>query len=212
MNDAPPAHPDIAIDTVETGFQRFLRLDVVHFRHRLFSGKWSGPRAYDVLRRGPAVGLLLYDPARDALVMIEQLRMPALYAGMSAYQLEIVAGLVEPGESDEAVARRESREECGLEPLGPLIPIQKYLPSSGASDESVMLFCGRVDAGAAGGVFGIADEHEDIRVVVKTRAEIEALVDAGRIENGHTLVALYWLLRHRDEVRAAWGFSAASPS
>jgi ADP-ribose pyrophosphatase len=212
MNDLPPAHPDIAIDTVETGFQRFLRLDVVQFRHRLFSGAWSRPRTYDLLRRGGAVAIVLYDPARDELVMIEQVRLPALYAGASPWQLEIVAGLVEPGESDAEVARREAAEESGLDPIGALIPIQKYLPSCGASDESVMLFCGRVDASRAGGLFGLADEHEDIRVVVKSWVEIEALVDAGRIENGHTLVALYWLLRHRDEVRAAWGFSATSPS
>ena len=62
----------------------------------------------------------------------------------------------------------------------------------------------------AGGVHGLAEEHEDIRVVVKSWAEIEAMVDAGADRSGHTLVALYWLLRHRDRVRAAWGFPAAA--
>ena len=51
---------------------------------------------------------------------------------------------------------------------------------------------------------GLAEEHEDIRVVVKTLAEIEALLDQGAIESGHTLIGLYWLLRHRDLLRQLW--------
>ncbi|MBV9862979.1 MAG: NUDIX domain-containing protein [Alphaproteobacteria bacterium] len=202
--DDPPAHPDVRIVAVEIGFQRFLRLDVIRFSNRLFSGGWSAEHSYDVLRRGGAVAVLLYDPDRDCVVMIEQFRLPPLYAALSPWQIEVVAGLVEPGETDEAVARRETQEEAGLSVIGELIPLQRYLPSPGDSDESVMLFCGRVNAAVAGGIHGVAAEHEDIRVVVKTLAEVETLVDSGRIENGHTLICLYWLLRHRDRLRARW--------
>ena len=200
----PPSHPDVRPIRAETAFKRFLRIDVVHFHHRLFSGEWSRERAYDVVRRGDAVALLLYDPARDAVVLVEQFRLPPLYCGLSPWQVEVVAGLVDPGEDYEAVARRESREEADMAPLGALIPIQRYMPTPGASDESVMLFCGRVDSVAAGGVHGLAEEHEDIRVVVKSVAEIEAMVDAGTVETGHTLVCFYWLLRHRERLRREW--------
>lgn len=205
--DRPIDHADVQIARVERGFVRFLRLDVVHYRHRLFSGEWSAEIAYDVLRRGAAVAIVLYDPDRDAVVLVEQFRLPSLYGGMSPRPLEVVAGLVDhDGEAEEAVARRETAEEAGLTVIGELIPIQRYMPSPGESDATVMLLCGRVDAGAAGGVYGLAEEHEDIRVVVKPWAEIERMVDAGAVDTGHTLVCLYWLLRHRDEVRAAWGF------
>jgi ADP-ribose pyrophosphatase len=201
---APPAHPDLALIKTEVGFSRFLQLDVVHFRHRLFSGEWSGERVYDVLRRGDAVAVLLYDPERDCVVLVEQFRLPTLYAGFSPWQIEPVAGLVDQNESYAAVARREAREEADLEPLGELVAIQRYSPSPGDSDEATMLFCGRVDARGAGGIHGLAEEHEDIRVVVKTVAEIEAMLDAGQIETGHTLICLYWLLRHRDRLRREW--------
>jgi ADP-ribose pyrophosphatase len=201
---ALPSHPDARIEGAEIGFTRFLRLDVVRFRHRLFSGEWSGERTYDVLRRGDAVAALLYDPERDCIVLGEQFRLPPLYAGLSPWQVEVVAGLVEKGESYEAVARRESGEETGLVPIGELIPIQRYMPSPGASDESVMLFCARVDSRGAGGTYGLPEEHEDIRVVVRSVAEIEAMLDAGQIENGHTLICLYWLLRHRERLRGQW--------
>lgn len=210
LSPVVPEHPDIRIDRIETGFSRFLRVDVVHFRHRLFSGEWSGERVYDVLRRGEAVAIVLYDPDRDAVVLVEQVRLPPVYAGRSPWQLEVVAGLVEAGEPHEQVARRESEEETGIVPIGELIPIQYYLPSPGASDEGVMLFCGRVDADAAGGIHGKPEENEDIHVVVKSWAEIEAMVDGGRIETGHTLLCLYWLFRHRERVRAAWGFRPAA--
>src|SRR5206468_6091747 len=107
-------------------------------------------------------------------------------------------------ETPEAVAVRETREETGLILIGEPILIQGYLPSAGGSDESLTLFCGRVDATLAEGVHGLLEEHEDIRVVVKPLAEIEALLDPGAVENGHTLIALYWLLRHRDRLCRLW--------
>lgn len=201
----PPSHPDVEIIEAATAFERFLRMDVVRFRHRRFSGEWSEPLTHDVLRRGQAVAVVLYDPDRDAVVLVEQLRLPALLAGASPWQIEVVAGLIDAGEPPQSVAIRETREEAGLALGGELVPIQRYLPSPGASDESVLLFCARVDATAASGVHGLPEEGEDIRVVVKTMAEIEAMLDAGAVENGHTLVALYWLVRHRAELRRRWG-------
>jgi ADP-ribose pyrophosphatase len=201
----PPAHPDVEIVEATNAFERFLRVEVFRFRHRLFSGEWSALRNYDVLRRGHATAIVLYDPDRESVVMVEQFRLPALLAGSTPWQLEAAAGLVDSGETPPAVAVRETQEETGLTLIGEPIPIQRYLPSSGGSDESVFLFCGRVDSTVAGGVHGLAEEHEDIRVVVKTLTEIEALLDQGAIESGHTLIALYWLLRHRNRLHQLWG-------
>lgn len=201
---APAAHPDVEIVEAKTGFERFLRMDVVRFRHRLFAGGWSAVHTYDVLRRGPAVAVVPYDPLRDCVVLVEQCRLPALLADAVPWQVEIPAGLIDREEQPEAVARREMIEETGLALIGDPIPIQRYLPSPGASDESVYLYCARVDASLAGGVHGVPEEGEDIRTIVKTVAEIETLLDAGAIENGHTLIALYWLLRHRDRLRQEW--------
>jgi ADP-ribose pyrophosphatase len=201
----PPSHPDLDIIGAETGFSRHLRVDVVRFRHRLFAGGWSGERVFDIVRRGGAVAVLLYDPDRDSVVLVEQFRLAALYGGRPPWQVENVAGLIDAdGETPEEVARREIREESNLEPLGELIPIQRILPASGTLDEVIQLYCARVDARAAAGIYGLADEHEDIRVVVKTVAEAEAMLDAGAIESAHTVVALYWLLRHKERLRREW--------
>jgi ADP-ribose pyrophosphatase len=201
-----PQHPDLRITGHEIAFKRHLRLDVYRFQHRLFSGEWSGERVWDITRRGNAVAVLLYDPDRDAVVLIEQFRLAPLLSGFTPWVIEVVAGLLDhEGEADTDVARREALEEAGVEVLGELIPIQRYTPTPGDSDQGTMLFCGRVDSRRASGVHGVAEENEDIRVVVKDMAEIERMVDAGEIDNGHTLICLYWLLRHRDEVRRKWG-------
>ena len=198
------AHPDAEIIDAANVFARYLRIDTFRFRHRLFSGEWSAVRSYDVLRRGRAVAIILYDPDRDSVVLVEQFRLPALLAGSSPWQLEAAAGMIDTDETAEMVAVRETREETGLGLIGEPIVIQRYLPSAGGSDESVVLFCGRVDSALAAGVHGLPEEHEDIRVAVKTLAEMEAMLEAGAIENGHTLIALYWLLRHRDRLQQLW--------
>jgi ADP-ribose pyrophosphatase len=200
----PPTHPDVEIVEATNAFERFLRVDVFRFRHRLFSGEWSALRSYDALRRGQAAAIVLYDPDRESVVLVEQFRLPALLAGSTPWQLEAAAGLIGSGETPAAVAIRETQEETGLALIGDPVPIQRYLPSSGGSDESVFLFCGRVDSTVAAGVHGLVEEHEDIRVVVKTLTEIEAILEQGAIESGHTLIALYWLLRHRNRLHQLW--------
>jgi ADP-ribose pyrophosphatase len=199
-----PSHPDVEIAGSQTVSARYLRIDTLRFRHRLFCGEWSAERNYDVLRRGQAVAIVLYDPDHDRVVLIEQFRLPALLAGSSPWQLEAAAGLIDTDETPQAVAVRETHEETGLTMIGEPIPIQHYLSSAGNSDEGIFLFCGRVDSTAAAGVHGLPEEHEDIRVVVKTLAEVETLLDAGAIESGHSLIGLYWLLRHRDRLRRLW--------
>ena len=199
-----PSHPDAELALGTTVSARHLRIDTFRFRHRLFSGEWSAERNYDVLRRGQAVAIVLYDPDRDAVVLVEQFRLPALLAGRSPWQLEAAAGLIDTDETPHAVAVRETHEETGLAVIGEPIPIQHYLSSSGNSDEGIFLFCGRVDSTAAGGVHGLSEEHEDIRVVVKTSAEIGTLLDTGAIESGHTLIGLHWFVRHRERLRRLW--------
>jgi ADP-ribose pyrophosphatase len=188
----------------ETAYRGFFRIEHFRIRHRLFAGGWSAPLSREVFERGSAAGILLYDPACDSLVLIEQFRLPAHLAGFSPWQIEIVAGIIERGEAPESVARREAIEETGIAIQGDIIPIHRFLPSPGGSTETVTLFCGRVDSRGAAGVHGLPDEGEDIRVVVKTYREAMAFMRSGAIENAFTLVAFYWLREHRARLRKLW--------
>jgi ADP-ribose pyrophosphatase len=173
---------DRAIDirTRETAYAGFFGIDRYRLRQRHHDG-WT--------------------PDRDAVVLIEQLRLPAHLAGFPARQIEIVAGLIDRQEEPAAVARREVDEETGLALIGDLIPIRRFLPSPGGSTETVELFCGRVDAG---GFHGLAEEHEEIRVVVETAAAALTMLDSGAVTNATTLLALYWLAANRESLRQRW--------
>ena len=195
---------DAAIEITgrEIAYQGFFRIDRYRLRHRLYAGGWSGELKREVFERGNAVGVLLYDPARDALVLVEQFRLPAHLAGFPAWQLEIVAGIIDrPGESAVDVVRREAKEEAGLAIEGDVLPIHRYLTSPGGSTETVALYCGRVDSSDAGGIHGLADEQEDIKVVVESYDQTMALLRADKIDNGFTITALYWLAANRERLR-----------
>ena len=172
-------------------------------RHRSFDGGWSEPLTREVFERGDAVGVLPWDPRSDELVLLEQFRVGALRGEDSPWMLELVAGVVEPGESDEEVARREAIEEADL-CVEALAPIACFYPSAGACSEQVRLFVGKVDSSGAGGVHGCDEEHEDILVHRLSREAVMTLLDAGEITNGHTLIALQWLRIHGSALRQRW--------
>ena len=184
-------------------YSGFFRINCYRLRHRLFAGGWSGAIEREVFERGHAVGVLPYDPVADSVVLIEQFRIGALVAGMSPWLIEVVAGIAEEGEAPEEVARRETQEEAGLE-IQALMPMCRYLVSPGGSSESVRLYCGRVDSRGAGGIHGLAEEHEDIRVDHLPYGEAMRLLEEGLVTNSVSLIALQWLALHRDRVRAAW--------
>ncbi|RLA52801.1 MAG: ADP-ribose diphosphatase [Gammaproteobacteria bacterium] len=172
-------------------------------QYRRFAGGWSEPQVREVFERGDAVGVLPYDPQTDSLVMIEQFRPGALRGDNSPWMLELIAGVVEPGESDTEVVRREAMEEAGCE-LSELLPIATVIPSAGACSEQVRLFCGRVGSASIGGIHGLQEEGEDILVHSVSREDALRLLADDRIPNGHTLIALQWLHIHGESLRERW--------
>lgn len=194
---------EIQLLGTETGYDGFFELKRFRLRHSLYGGGWSPEITRERVERKEAASVLLYDPGLDSLVMIEQFRIGALESGRGAWLLETVGGLIEPGQTPVNVARRESLEETGCEVLD-LWPICEFLVSPGTATEKIHLYCGRVDAHGAGGVFGLAVEGEDIRVEVLSFDAAVSELYGGRINSTSAIIALQWLIGHRDEVRATW--------
>lgn len=197
-------HPDVEVIEKTTLHKTYLQVDRYRLRHRRFDGTWSGEMVREVCERGHAVGVLLYDPDRDHIVLIEQFRPASAAAGGQAWMTEIVAGLIDEGETPEDVARREAVEEAGCT-VHDLAFICDYFPSPGVLSEHVHVFCGRVDSTTTVAIGGVADEHEDIRVHVMPSAEALRLLDGNRLNNSVTIIALGWFARHRDELDRRWG-------
>lgn len=187
----------------ETAFEGFFRIERFRLRHGLFAGGLSGIITRELFERGNSAAVLLYDADRDEVVLTEQFRIGALGAPGGAWLMEIVAGMVEPGERGEDVARRESQEEANA-PVEDLIPICEYIVSPGGSSERVSLFCGRVDTSELGGIHGLDEEDEDIRVHVIPFDEAFSMIETGTINSAMPIIALQWLALNRDSVRDRW--------
>ena len=190
----------IARETLYTGFFSLVRY---RFRHRLFNGGMSGEVQREIFERGHAAVLLPYDPVRDEVVLIEQIRIAAFDTSDTPWLLEMVAGMIEVGESDEEVARREADEEAGLA-VGRVKRMLSYLASPGGTSERTAVLVGEVDATQASGIHGLVDENEDIRVHVVSREQAYQWVEEGKIDNAASVIALQWLQLHYQELKTEW--------
>lgn len=193
---------DLEILNKETLFKGFFRMVKYRFKHKRFAGGWSEPVEREMFERGHAAAMLPYDPIRDQVVIIEQIRVGAL-EDAQPWQLEIVAGVIDTDESAEQVVRREAVEEAGLT-VGRIEKITSYYPSSGGCSEKLDVFIGEVDCSQAGGIHGLDCEGEDIKVHVMSRTEAYQLVKDGRIENGASIIALQWLALNYQPLQQQW--------
>ncbi|WP_257252903.1 MULTISPECIES: NUDIX domain-containing protein [unclassified Endozoicomonas] len=191
---------DTHIESEERVWSGFLKLCRYKVRHALFRGGWSKALDREAVLRVPSVGVLLYDPVLEKVVLVEQFRIGPLMSDDDPWLLEVVAGISEPGESLESVAIREVKEEADCE-VKHLLPVSNFYVSPGATNERMMLYCGIVDASSAGGVYGLAEEGEDIRVHVLTAEQAWQMVVDGRISNAPAVIALQWLRLNHGELK-----------
>lgn len=180
-------------------FSGFFKVDQCQIKHELFAGGETHITR-ELFHRGDAVAVLLYDPAKDRVVMVEQFRVGALDDEQGPWLLEIVAGIVEQGESPKEVARRECLEEAGLE-VHAFETIHTFYSSPGGCSEKIFLLCGLVDSDKADGIHGLPDEGEDIRVSVHDYQEVIDLLGSDHISSAIPIIALQWLQINRERLR-----------
>ncbi len=202
---------DIEIIERKRVYDGFFQVSQLTLRHALFAGGQSETLVRERFERGHAVGVLLFDPWEDQVVLVEQFRIGALDSGFDPWLLETVAGIIEPGEQPEAVARRESKEEADCH-LGALIPITRYLVSPGGTSQTVDLYCAMIDSRdlrIEG--HGQVDEGEDIRLQILPTDAALSLLDNGGIVAAMPIIALQWLALNRADLRARWQDAPRAP-
>lgn len=196
---------DVQIEQEQQTNGGFFKLKNITIRQRLFEGGWSSAFDREICVRGDAVGVLLYDPKLNRLALVEQLRVGVLGREESPWLLEIVAGMMDQNaESEEQVVHREAMEEAGLR-IAALEPIIRYYSSPGGSTEALSLFCGKTDLSQTqGGVFGLDEENEDIRLHILAVDDVLALLAQGKINNAMTIIALQWFQLNQSRLDALW--------
>lgn len=136
----------------------------------------------EVFVRGHATAALLYDTARQEFILVRQFR-----PGAEAELLEIVAGMVDEGESPEEAIVREIEEETGYH-IDKLQFINEFYSSPGGFTEMVHLYYAEVSQQPGSGG-GASNEDEKIEIVRLSR---EAFLNMP-LYDAKTLIALYWL-------------------
>jgi len=185
--------PRVTVLSTEEVFSRdFFRWVSIRFTYRRYDGTTSGPVDRIVFDRGDSVGMLLHDIPRNEVILVEQLRIAAVGHG-TGWLLELPAGRIETGDSPEATASREVREETGAE-AAEMEPIASFYLSPGACSERLHLFYAPYPEGLEIQEHaGLAEENEDIRVARVPFEEALEMIKDGRLADAKTILGLLWL-------------------
>ncbi|HWE98895.1 MAG TPA: NUDIX domain-containing protein [Caulobacteraceae bacterium] len=157
----------------------------------------------EVERHGDAVAVLPLDPVRRCALAVRLPRAPVLSLGLTRSFLEACAGMVDPGDADDATtARREAMEELGLR-LDALVLIGRVWTSPGVVAERVSLFLADYSAAdRVGPGGGLAEEQERIEIVETPLAALAADADEGAIEDAKLLLLVQAARLRRPELFA----------
>ena len=172
-------------------YDGFFKMNEVTLKYRKYDGNWSNNIKRELFGGAQVAAVLPYDPISKEIILIQQFRPGTISKDIDHYLDEIVAGIIDEGESPEIAAKRECLEETGCE-VKKLIPIQGYFPAPGSSESFYHLFLGEVKSFKGSKIQGLENENEDIFVKCFKINEVRKKMEDRKILNGLTLIALQW--------------------
>ena len=195
---------DVTIDEMRHPYDAFFTVEEIKARSRRFDGSYSPPQERAVFRVADASTVLPYDPVRDRILLVEQLRFGVLSNGdASPWLLEPVAGMIDPGEDPEQSAIRETREEANLEiTRDDLHFVSRFYPSPGGLAQVIHAFVALADLpDDVTGIGGADDEGEDILSHIVPFDVAVEMLETGDMPNAPLVISMQWLILHRDRLR-----------
>jgi ADP-ribose pyrophosphatase len=172
-------------------FDDFFKIDEAHLSHERFDGTMTPVMRRLCFERGDSAAALVWNRESQKIILTEQFRYPTYEKG-PGWITEIAAGVLGKGEGPRDTARREILEETGYK-TKKIEYINTFYVSPGGTSERIILYYAEVtnqDKVSEGG--GVAIEHEDIRVLEYSWPETRQLLEAGKIVDAKTLIALMW--------------------
>lgn len=195
---------DVTVHKYQRLYKKHFALDEYDVSYKQFDGSMGKVLHREIFERdADAVAILPFDPETQEVVLIEQFRPGALKDPVSPWLIEIVAGMIDEGETELQAAVRELKEESGIEVVpDDLHYINAVYPSPGGCSERVTLYIGKVHADHLLNKGGLDNENEDIRIFKIPAQEAFKYCDNGRICNAAALMGLMYLRIHYDEIMA----------
>ncbi len=175
----------------------FFKVDEAYLRFERFNGEMS-PRVRRLsLERGNSVAVLVFNHDTNKLILETQFRYPT-YKNKHGWTIEIIAGMIDTGETPEDAIRRELQEEIGLT-VDFLEHITTFYPSPGGSSELIYLYYSEVSGKNAKykKTGGLINEGEDVKAVEFSLEETLMKIKSGEILDAKTIISIYWLENKR---------------
>ena len=172
-------------------YDGFFKMNEVSLKYKKYDGSWSNEIKRELFGGAQVSAVLPYDPIKKEIVLIQQFRPGTISRNTNNYLKEIVAGIIDPGESPEIAAKRECLEETGYK-IKKLTSIQGYYPAPGSSESFYHLFLGEVDSKNGRKIMGLDTENEDILVESYNINQVKKMMQNGELINGLSLIAIQW--------------------
>ncbi len=165
------------------------------FQRMMSNGQWQTVtrETYD---RGNGATILLYNLAKQTVVLTKQFRYPTFVNGNKSGELiETAAGLLDNVNPEERI-RREVEEETGYR-INNVEPVFEAFMSPGSVTERVFFFVAEFsDADRVSNGGGLADEGEDIQVLEIKFSQALSMITGGEIRDGKTIMLLQHAALH----------------
>lgn len=164
-------------------------------------------RAFEYLDRADSVGVLVYHKDKELFTWVKQFRIGQATndddSGLN-YTIEPVAGMVDPGQTPDSAAARETFEEVGVNTAN-LTKIGSFLMCAGISNERMHMYFAEVEGQTLNARGGLIEEHEDIEVLHWTAQETHAAFDSGQMSNAQSMLLWQWACLHKPELTRGIG-------
>jgi ADP-ribose pyrophosphatase len=183
----------VVIESKKLVLDDFFKVEEANLQYELFNGKMSIPVRRLSLERGDSAAILVFNLETQKIILIDQFRYPT-YKNGHGWVTEIVAGMVDPGETPEQTAHKELEEEAGLI-ISSLERICDFYPSPGGSSERIFLFYAEVSGKSAiySKTGGLPGHGEDTATSEISLEDALNKIKSGEIIDAKTIMGIFWL-------------------
>lgn len=153
-------------------------------------GEWQR-QSREVYDRGNGAAILLYNTARQTLLLTRQFRCPLYVNGHDGFLLEVPAGLLDNLDPEQRI-KAEAEEETGYR-IDRVHKVFDAFMSPGSVTEKLSFFIAEYDSSQqTGDGGGVKEEGEDIEVIEMSWSGALAAIESGEIMDAKTIMLIQY--------------------
>lgn len=185
-------NPAIKITKTEILSNNWYVLKKITYEYQKKDGTWQSQsrESYD---RGNGATILLYNPAKNTVILTRQFRLPSFINGnASGMLIEACAGLLDKDNPEDCI-RKETEEETGYKVTQVEKIFESYM-SPGSVTEILHFFIAEyareMKVGSGG---GLEEEQENIEVMELDFDKAFSMIGTGEIRDAKTIMLLQYM-------------------